>query len=42
MEIYDYHAMNIHKAEDFYDDSFVAELDKSGSLLSGYKSKRIN
>lgn len=37
MEIYDYHAMNIHKAEDFYDDSFVAELDKSGYIDSLYK-----
>jgi ABC-type nitrate/sulfonate/bicarbonate transport system substrate-binding protein len=37
MEIYNYHEMNSHKAEDFYDDSFVKELDKSGYIDSLYK-----
>src|SRR5712691_9582223 len=29
MEIYDYREMRIHQPEDFYDASFVSELDKS-------------
>src|SRR5712672_719284 len=29
MEIYDYREMRIHRPEDFYDASFVSELDKS-------------
>ncbi len=37
MEIYNYHEMNSHKAEDFYDDSFVRELDQSGYIDSLYK-----
>lgn len=37
MDIFNYHEMNSHKAEDFYDDSFVRELDKSGYIDSLYK-----
>jgi NitT/TauT family transport system substrate-binding protein len=36
MEIYNYREMRLHKAEDFYDASFVAELDKSGYIDSLY------
>jgi NitT/TauT family transport system substrate-binding protein len=38
IEVYDYREMRIHKPEDFYDASFVAELDKSGYIDSLYKS----
>jgi NitT/TauT family transport system substrate-binding protein len=37
MEIYDYHEMRQHKPEDFYDASFVTELDKSGFIDGLYK-----
>ena len=37
MEIYDSHEMRRHKPEDFYDDSFVHELDQSGFIDSLYK-----
>jgi len=37
MEVYNYHEMRRHKAEDFYDDSFVRELDQSGYIDSLYK-----
>jgi len=37
MEIYDYREMRIHRAEDFYDASFVSELDKSGYIDGLYK-----
>ncbi|MBI3940098.1 MAG: hypothetical protein HY315_04640, partial [Acidobacteria bacterium] len=37
MEIYNYHEMQRHKPEDFYDDSFVRELDSSGYIDSLYK-----
>jgi NitT/TauT family transport system substrate-binding protein len=37
IEVYDYREMRIHKAEDFYDASFVAELDKSGYIDGLYK-----
>ena len=37
MEIYDSHEMRQHKPEDFYDDSFVRELDESGFIDSLYK-----
>lgn len=37
MEIYNYHEMRKHKPEDFYDDSFIKELDKSGYIDSLYK-----
>jgi len=37
MEIYDYREMRQHKPEDFYDASFVAELDKSGYIDGLYK-----
>jgi ABC-type nitrate/sulfonate/bicarbonate transport system substrate-binding protein len=37
MRIYDYREMRLHKAEDFYDASFVAELDKSGYIDGLYK-----
>jgi len=37
MELYDSNEMRKHKPEDFYDDSFVRELDKSGFIDSLYK-----
>ena len=37
MEIYDYREMRLHRAEDFYDASFVAELDRSGYIDGLYK-----
>lgn len=37
MQIYDSHEMRRHKPEDFYDDSFVRELDESGYIESLYK-----
>ena len=37
MEIYNYREMRLHKVEDFYDASFVAELDRSGYIDSLYK-----
>jgi len=37
MQVYDSHEMRRHKAEDFYDTSFVAELDKSGAIDALYK-----
>ena len=37
MEIYDSHEMRQHKAEDFYDDTFVRDLDQSGFIDGLYK-----
>jgi NitT/TauT family transport system substrate-binding protein len=37
MKIYRYREMQIHKPEDFYDDSFVRELDRSGYIDGLYK-----
>ena len=37
MEIYDCNEMRKYKAEDFYDASFVRELDQSGYIESLYK-----
>jgi ABC-type nitrate/sulfonate/bicarbonate transport system substrate-binding protein len=37
MEIYDSHEMRQHKPEDFYDDSFLRELDESGFIDALYK-----
>ena len=37
MRIFDSHEMRQHKPEDFYDDSFVRELDSSGFIDSLYK-----
>jgi NitT/TauT family transport system substrate-binding protein len=37
MEVYDSLEMRKHKPEDFYDDSFVRELDQSGFIDSLYK-----
>jgi NitT/TauT family transport system substrate-binding protein len=37
MQLYDSHEMRSHKVEDFYDDSFVKELDQSGYIDSLYK-----
>ena len=37
MATYAYHEMTRHKPEDFYDASFIAELDKSGYIDSLYK-----
>ncbi|MDB5648583.1 MAG: hypothetical protein JWL62_103 [Hyphomicrobiales bacterium] len=32
IDVYDWREMRLHKAADFYDDSFVSELDKSGYI----------
>jgi NitT/TauT family transport system substrate-binding protein len=37
MEIYDSHEMRKHKPQDFYDDSFVRELDDSGFIDKLYE-----
>ena len=37
MEIYDYREMRIHRPYDFYDASFISELDKSGYIDGLYK-----
>jgi NitT/TauT family transport system substrate-binding protein len=37
MEIYNYHEMRKHKPEDFYDSSFIKELDDSGFIDGLYK-----
>ena len=37
MEIYNYREMRVHKPEDFYDASFMTELDKSGYIDGLYK-----
>ena len=37
MEVFDMHEMRRHKPEDFYDDSFMRELDRSGFIDSLYK-----
>ncbi len=37
MEIYDSHEMRQHQPEDFYDDSFLRELDESGYIDSLYE-----
>ena len=37
MQIYQYREMQIHKPEDFYDASFVHDLDQSGYIDSLYK-----
>jgi ABC-type nitrate/sulfonate/bicarbonate transport system substrate-binding protein len=42
MEVYDYREMRLHQPEDFYDASFVAELDRSGYIDSLYKSGTVS
>jgi ABC-type nitrate/sulfonate/bicarbonate transport system substrate-binding protein len=37
MQVYDSHEMRSHKPEDFFDASFVGELDKSGFIEGLYK-----
>jgi ABC-type nitrate/sulfonate/bicarbonate transport system substrate-binding protein len=37
METYTYHEMRMHKPQDFYDASFITELDKSGFIDGLYK-----
>lgn len=37
MELYNYHEMRMHKAEDFYDDTLMREIDKSGFIDALYK-----
>ncbi len=37
MKMYDMHEMRRHKPEDFYDDSFIKELDESGFIDSLYE-----
>ena len=41
MEIYNYREMRVHKPEDFYDASFVTELDKSGYIDGLYKGAAV-
>ena len=36
MSLYTYHELSKHKPEDFYDDSFVKELDQSGYIDKAY------
>ena len=36
MELYNYHEMRRHQPEDFYDGSFVRELDQNGFIDSLY------
>jgi hypothetical protein len=38
MELYDSAGMRMHKPEDFYDDSFMKEIDQSGFIDSLYAS----
>jgi NitT/TauT family transport system substrate-binding protein len=40
MEVYDSHAMRAYTPEDFYDDSFLKELDKSGFIDEVYAAVR--
>ena len=37
MEIYNYREMRVHQPDDFYDASFVSELDKSGYIDGLYR-----
>jgi hypothetical protein len=37
MEVYDSHEMRKYRLEDFYDDSYVRELDESGFIDSLYE-----
>ncbi len=37
MELFNYHEMRQHKAEDFYDDSLMREIDRSGFIDGLYK-----
>jgi len=37
MDVYNYREMRVHKPDDFYDASFIAELDKSGYIDGLYK-----
>jgi ribosomal protein S19E (S16A) len=37
IELYGYHELRKHSPEDFYDDGFVRELDRSGYIDSLYK-----
>ena len=37
MEVYDYREMRLHQPEDFYDASFIAELDRSGYIDGLYR-----
>lgn len=37
MAVYRYREMQIHRPEDFYDESFVRELDRSGYIDGLYK-----
>jgi ABC-type nitrate/sulfonate/bicarbonate transport system substrate-binding protein len=37
MDVYDYREMRLHQPEDFYDASFMTEVDRSGYIDSLYK-----
>jgi ABC-type nitrate/sulfonate/bicarbonate transport system substrate-binding protein len=40
MQVYDSHAMRAHRAEDFYDDSLLRELDQTGFIDQVYQTVR--
>ncbi len=42
MQVYDSHEMRSHKPEDFYDSSFMTELDKSGFIDGLYKGTNVS
>jgi NitT/TauT family transport system substrate-binding protein len=42
MRFYDSHEMRSRKAEDFYDSSFMTELDKSGFIDTLYKGTNVS
>ena len=41
MEVYDYREMRLHQPEDFYDASFIAQLDHSGYIDGLYQGGAV-
>ena len=41
MEVFDSHAMRAHRAEEFYDDSLLRELDESGFIDGVYDAVKV-
>ncbi len=41
MEVYDYREMRLHQPEDFYDASFIAQLDRSGYIDGLYQGGAV-
>jgi NitT/TauT family transport system substrate-binding protein len=41
MEVYDYREMRLHRPEDFYDASFIAQLDQSGYIDGLYQGGAV-